>query len=400
MSSITHSPLDLCRSLVLLERLLYLNKVDEKSIASENLLDRHQHQTILRLYYENNKKDFHSTLERYYSSYQERVKLLKKVISLTNNEFIENYPYYKDLISMNDNISEAREKITKKFNEIIRNYSLSKELYFANKFGFAIFPELKIEATSYGLISRIYNSRFTSVGGLMYYGFNIQKSPVYYYQMLSIAVLAATLHLYSNKPFPTIKNNEWWNIGAYKEVHALSHTLKDFDEIFRLTLKVLELHEQGHSLCVNGNKTLYDFLKSIGVRDEDFYKTDFPTDNDLKSWDRVKNGACAPRDVCFLLGDFLANISALLAGMQGPEILLMRAFNWGISSPPASNRRPRGKVSFLRYSLDKNFDDLFYKLEKIFTTARKCPAKTKQAMQDMDIDSWHILEKHYNVGIY
>jgi len=143
---------------------------------------------------------------------------------------------------------------------------------------------------------------------------------------------------------------------------------------------------------------LYHFLKSIGVRDEDIYKTDFATENDLKSWERVKNGNCSPKDICFLLGDFLANISALLGGMKEQAIAVLRAFNWGISSPPSPNRRPRGKISFLRYSLDKDFENLFKKLENIFFTARENPAKTQYLMQELDLESWHKLKEYYHAN--
>lgn len=393
-------PLECCRSLVLLERLLYLNNIEPQHLALPNLLDRHQHQTILRLYYEKNQSAFFDKLQLYYSSYQERLELLKEIISLTKEELYEHFPYYKDFIKINNeiNLVEARKKITDEFKKIIEDSPLNQELYFANKFGFAIFPELKVEPAEYGLIAKILDTQFTSVGGLMYYGFNFRDHPIYYYQILPIEVLTATLYLYAKETSPITASKEWWAMSVYKEMSSLPESFKNHRALSKLTLEVLELHEQGHSLCVNGDMSLYHFLKTLGVKDQDIYKTEFATDDDLKSWERIKEGSCSPKDVCFLLGDFLANISALLAGMSEQTVLIMRAFNWGISMPPSPNRRPRGKISFLRYSLDKDFEHLFSKLEKIFIAAKKYPKETRQAIQEMELESWHKLEEYYNVN--
>ena len=391
------SSLARCRSLVLLERILYLNRVEADSILSVNLLDRHQHQTILRVCYEIDRENFQDKLRSYFLSYQKRMEILEEIIVVTKKELYELYPHYQNFVSPHENLTTTREKIAVEFKKIVRSSFLNRELHFINRYGFAVFPEIEIDSKEYGFVSKITNSKFVSVGGLMYYGFNVKSYPVYCYQMSSISVLAATLYLYSQEDLPVLKNHNWWALGAQKEMLHLPFASKQYNSILQLTTNVFELHEQGHGLCVNGDKTLYYFLISLGLKDEDFYSTDFATENDLKIWQRVKSGIGSFKDICFLLGDFLSNIASLLAGISPEEEQIMRAVNWGISSPPNVKNRPRGKVSFLRYSLNKDFDNLFSTLEKIFYTVKNCPEKTAQAMQDMDFGSWKILQEYYNV---
>ena len=391
------SSLARCRSLVLLERILYLNKVDADSILSVNLLDRHQHQTILRVCYEMDGENFQDKLQSYFSSYQNRIEILEEIITVSKQELSELYPHYQDLVSPEENLTKAREIISVEFKKIVQNSFLNRELHFINRFGFAVFPEMEVDSKEYGFIAKISNSKFASVGGLMYYGFNVHPYPLYCYQMPSISVLAATLYVYSQASLPILDNHNWWSFGAQKEMLQLPPASKQYDAILKLTSNVFEFHEQGHGLSINGDKTLLYFLKSLGIKDEDLYNTDFATENDLKSWQRIKNGTGSFKDICFLLGDFLSNIASLLAGIPPEEEQIMRAINWGISSPPDVKNRPRGKVSFLRYSLTKDFNNLFCTLEKIFYTVKNCPDKTAQVMQDMDFDSWQILQEYYRV---
>lgn len=384
-----------CRSLVLLERFIYLNKIDKTALISENLLDRHLHQIILRISYESDKENFQYRLQSYFLSYQKRIEILDEIIAITQEELYEVYPYYKNFLSIHEDLSSAREKITIEFKKIIEKSFLSHELHFTNRYGFAVFPDIKFESKDYGLIANILNSHFASIGALMYYGFNLSPYPLYCYQIPSVSVLAATLYVYGQESVPVGNHHDWWAFGAQKEIWRLNSASKNHDAILKATQSVFELHEQGHDLSVNGDRTLYYFLKSIGVQDEDLYRTDFATEYDLKSWKRIQEGRGCFKDICFILGDFLANMAAIISGIAPEEVQIMRAINWGISSPPDLKKRPRGKLSFLRYSLNKDFDDLFSSLERIFDASRKSPDKTAQEIYDMDFKSWQILEEHY-----
>jgi hypothetical protein len=386
-------PLDCCRSLVLLERLLFLRKIEESGLITNNLLYQQVHQKILRLFYEYNKTDFLEKLQNYYFDLNVRKKTLHSVIEATNTALNDSYPIYKNFVNLNMDKIEATNQIMHEFERIVVS-DFPKEVYFATPDGFALFPALKPEATNYGLIAKIDDSRYASTGAMVYYGFNLRRTNTYYYQIPSIYVLAATLHLYALNP-PPGNSNEWWVDMAYKEMASLPENLKNFNSIFSLTFEFLELHEQGHALCVNGNKALEQFLLSIGMTSDDFYQTDFATAEDLKSWSRIVNGTCKPRDAFFILGDFLANMAVLLAGIDEYTLTVLKAFNWGFASPPMPNKRPRGRISFLRYAILKDFDNLFLMLEKIFISAKKDPAKTMLAMQEMEFESWQMLVKYF-----
>jgi hypothetical protein len=305
----------------------------------------------------------------------------------------------------NTSLPYAVDLITQEFAKVISNNdAVNEKAHFSNQFGFSLFLKVKDQKMSYGLASKIYDSHLVSTGGLKYYGYSIldnNNQHHYYYQILPINVLAETLFLYSFVQFPKIKDDEWWIACPYFEMASLANEYKNYPAIFKLTHEILELHEQGHGLCVNGDKTLYQFFSANGVKDEEFFQPGFATSNDLKAWERMKNNCATSRDVLFLLGDFLADFAALLTNPSLATTTVIRAFNWNLSALPWElNKRPRGRVSLLRYALDKDFDHCFDHLKKIIKSTRQSPDKTLSLIREMELANWQILEKHYKLKHY
>lgn len=382
------------RALILKDRLIHLHSIKTHKLKSINIQDQYTHQTILRLYYEYNNLKFYKNIQNYVSKFENRLETLKSVFSSLRDELLLMNESLKDEDSFKNKCPFSEKiKISNEFLNLIKNSSWSNHLYFSNRFGFGIFPDRDYS-------DRITNARLVSSGGLMFYGFNVGKQANSYYQMNSIRILANTLLAYSmhdSYRLPTM-SKEWWLLCPYQEMISLSPHLKNFDSILELTLRFLEFHEQGHGFCVNNDKSFYNFLKSMGISDDDLYKNDFPDDDELKSWQRMKKGNINVKDVCFLFGDLFANLAVIFSNIDSETLKVLRAFIWGITPAPGPNRRPRGNVCFIRYAIDKDFNHLCKYLEKIFFLAKKASPQTLNVMQDMEKECFTKLKTYYNLS--
>ena len=152
-------------------------------------------------------------------------------------------------------------------------------------------------------------------------------------------------------------------------------------------------HEAGHSYSFDGNSALMQLLAAMGYSGQDLYQPDFPTAYDLSAWARLRRGQGSIRDVTFVFGDLLANLSALLGGIEPGMRCVMRAFNWWLLREPRDGVCPRGNVSMLLYSAlgGPPLAELLSDLEQIFGLARKDSAKAAQHMQDLERRSWNAL---------
>lgn len=376
------------------ERLEYLFLINRKDIYSSNLLSL-PHQTILRIFISiNNFTDQNiGQLIRAYCynpDYRQHCldTLLKKIVFN-----IKHAGELKENTGEKMKYSGTSSYHRLKFKTLCVNNS-RKTIYFENQHGFGIFPVRNI-ITIEGRLSlmTLEECRLASVGAMMFYGFNSkQYSNLFFLQKIPIKILAYTLYYMScNK-----KNNvdiDWWEHMYYHELASVVHSFKP-EDFEKGCLDFLIAHELGHTYRYNNNQKILSFLYEIGLDKEDIYQPDFPSQYDLDAWHRIKSGLGTCRDVCFILGDLLANLVILAGGISPLVHSLLRSFNWSLIMPPSAERRPRGNILFLRYSLEDSLDPILNILRKIFLSV-KLGGKTAELMQQMEKTAWEELENIY-----
>jgi hypothetical protein len=243
----------------------------------------------------------------------------------------------------------------------------------------------------------IEDDTIASTGALMFYGFSYQAKCVSYLMMPSLRLLAWTLQSYAvNGPPPECGDAVRERLIAVEAQRALrfANTI----QCEAAVIEMIVMHEIGHHTYATPDSYIVSVLRSCGVSDDDYYLGGMPTETDLGAWQRVCAGSQSVRDVHFLLGDFLANLTALSMGCSRTTLGLLRAFHWWLLWRPKANRRSRG-VSWL-LGLTENgvcWELAQDVLESVFVTAVRRPNAVHAVMRSWDDYFWRRIARTYGI---
>jgi hypothetical protein len=385
------------RALVCLDRLQFLKGIEETTLHRGTMLDL-QHQTIFRILGEKYPEKIHNLIDQYISIPESR----KVLLNLAQSDLLE------EIGSANHTIPDVMvnadktkggfsyiSEIEKEFKTLVPLICEQdpKATIFSNPFGFSYFSgDLITEKNDH---IKADGSFYSSVGGMMYYGFNISSVQSSFIQAHSINILAETFKA-------QIAHSDTLVSTYAAPQNEMIYALKDYAQttpnwqkrIVDDTTRFLIAHEEGHNPQHKGNKPLFEIIDELNIDKSEFYAIEFPTEYDLKSWQRIKDGEGKPKDVLFLLGDFLSNMAVLETGIDEPTNKVLQAFNWWLAKPPTAKARPRGLVGFLANSYEYDRDLHIADMKRILQTSIENPKVLAKEMIDFEFRSWERLKMH------
>lgn len=256
---------------------------------------------------------------------------------------------------------------------------------FSNMQGFAYFHTPK-PATDIPDLPQGYHVSglsHSSSDAVFYYGFNLGKN--IYIQNTPIAVLADTYGLYihdkvhidNTRPLPYALarvHMELDQLDSNTPQQLIEKGVKDF----------LIKHELGHDGTYQGNAPVQEMLRSFDLDEKTFYEPRFPTKEDLGSWKRVRNGQGQPKDILFLLGDFIANMAILNTELSPQSMHTLRAFNFWLGRERTETYPPRGTRSFLAHSYDYQPELYINDLARLVDISLNKPETLANEMRSFD----------------
>lgn len=387
MTSNNYSAIQACVDAERLEYLQSLNKINLKSFSLLSL----PHQTILRVLLSTNISNDEliiTTVKEYSQNFLTRVNCLDVLIEKYKSNSSEDLSSKNNINAQKMKYSGTSRMHCDSFGSIIQSIKNGRDIEFENEHGFAIFKSSESMLAEGRLsLMKLPECRYASVGAMMFYGFNLNKYPgIFFLQEIPIKILANIFYCLSSNTPDVVSEYGWGKM--------ICHEMKSFNKVHqpvdfqKACMNFLISHEIGHSYVYKGNREILDYLYHLGLTDQDIYQPDFPSSYDLNAWERIKQGIGTKRDVCFILGDMLANLVVVNAEIPPLEHALLRAFNWSLVSPPSPEKRPRGNILFLRYSLEKNLDALLAIIEKIFSSLQKNKNQTAELMLRAESDAW------------
>lgn len=379
------------RTLALADRLAFLQGIRQKNLYEGSLLDLH-HQSILRILREEDPEKSRDTVMTYVQHPEKRVEYLAQALASTQKSNVQNAPAYEEIDSA---LIRGGYSFTSQYAaEVAMNSDAYEEkireldpaaVTFVSPLGFGFFPGQAIKTLSYKNNKIVDCSEYTSVGGMMYYAFNNGSGQASCIQKHSIDVLAYTLgsHIFCSGPQDALSS----------EMQAYAAESENWEKvILQDTTTFILAHEEGHDPEFEGNKLLFELMDQESIQADNFYRTDFPSRNDLQAWSRIKAGVGTPKDTLFLLGDFLANMAILENGMEKGPKKLLQAFNWWLVREPTERSRPRGLATFLAHSYDYDRQSHINDLSRIFETAACQPSKLAQELRLFERRGWERLQ--------
>lgn len=270
---------------------------------------------------------------------------------------------------------------------------LQNSIILANEYGRAIFTRGASSHSQGSLrITEIDAWGLADSQILMFYGFNDRDYPnEFFIQKRPIEVLAQVFCSLAQHGIHPNVPHAWWDVKIGQELMSLPTPSLNHHEIQGLCEEFLIAHELGHTFRYKGCQPIIDLAQAAGFSPTDLYMADFPTARDMNAWKRVVAAQHTLRDVTFLLGDMLANMTILIGGLPQNTITALRAFNWWLVTPPTSLSRPRGNITFMVYSALRKPIEILPKLAAIFSSVRTAPQRTAQLMQELELESWNIL---------
>ncbi len=389
------------RQLVVLDRISFLNSLDLAALDKGTILDL-QHQTIFRIIAESNPSELPKILDRYIQSPASRPEYYQIALANCLSDLKGSSTQKRDAINP-ARIAGGFSYTSSVIDETLKPFvALSVQMRkrdpeaiaFSSPQGFCYFPSENIRHDPETDIKTVHGSYYSSVGGMMYYGFNttiaepsyLQKHPVHVLAQTCTAMVRHAEHLMGQATFP--QNLMLAELVAYSQ-----ETPNWSDRVESDIARFLIAHENGHDPSHPGNRTLFDIMDELNIPHTDFYNIDFPSNDDLKSWDRIRAGQGRPRDVLFLLGDFLANMAIIEDSIGHPSHRLLRAFNWWLVKKPTINARPRGLTTFLSQSYHYDPESHRDMLRAILLSATQYPDTLEKELRNLESLGWAFIEK-------
>lgn len=393
-SGFSHNEM-LLREMVVRDRLAFLKGLNESALASGTFLDL-QHQTLFRILSEMNGGISSEVLDHYIENPDFRRGVYDKVYEyclkgLTSTPDIS----YRNIdaqkiaggYSYSSSLAEEIERLSSLFNRV--SIDNPNAVIIRSTLGFAYFPSEHIHFNDALNIAEINDSRLASVGAQMYYGFNVSSGQPSFLQTQPIKVLAQSLAAHVRNASSLQSQYSLGHKLILKEMSTYAEENDSWESDIADDVKTfLTGHELGHVPDYEGNKLLFSALQEAGISAEEFYKIGFPIQDDLNAWSRIKDGKGKPRDVLFLLGDYLANMALLCEGIDSNKIRPLRAFNWWLAKKPTDSSRPRGLTNFLADSYSFNQEAFVNGLRDIFYTSVRRPHEIRQKLDDFEKQGW------------
>lgn len=403
------------RELVCLDRKRFLSSISAPQLVQGTLLDLH-HQTILRLVHERSEMPVNRSCDfvaEYASNSVFREELLQqnlRTLSAELNKAIQIRKEHSDVdIKVESPIqNDCRGGFTYRVGgeaEVKRRWeNLSERANSLNPAGLSFFAPgafayfRSYELSSFGNhIRRLSSTYYASVGALMYYGFNAKRGRESYLLEPSIAMLTST--------FLAHAHDQVFLLDGYdKNQGKLISRARDYcdqygdsyADIYAYFSEAFAFHELGHRRSCDGYRALEAVLTEAGASTESLYDAEFPSDIDLRTWDRVRHGCGGVRDVLFLYGDFLANFAAIEIGLSEMAIALIEWFNWWLLRPASYGNRPRGVAAFIVYALERDKKFLFVHLGKLLRIAKNEPGQIVNACQEFEVAYFNRLKQIFD----
>ena len=234
----------------------------------------------------------------------------------------------------------------------------------------------------------------TSVGAGIYFGFNLLEHPDrVFLQEGSVRLLANTMACYGELGgAPSSRNDDRHRLLCEAVRESFPNSLKQRDEIFQATKDFLLRHEIGHSFGSSRSCPIGTIIHEATGLWWQAVPLSFPSEYQLGGWNRIKRGQGSIDDICFVFGDFLANVAAYQTGLPEPSVSLLKAFHWWIVPPANETKMPRGGAIFLKLLYDRNPQGVLNDLRTLFSAVANNPSAVGRLMVEMECASWNWLQ--------
>lgn len=391
----------MCR-LVAEDRLAYLESIQLADLRECMLLDL-PHQSILRIAASKLNIDLFELVSEYFHDSRFRESLLKEILDdARRSTGSETDALGCIKVRVQSGLGHTSFATHVKLFDVLRRKLQNNEyVSFANRFGFAAYHLQPGFSWNGGYFIELNDLSLSSIGAMMFYGFNVGKTSTLFLLTIPIRILAYTLYLYGKNGLPEGIRHQPWHLEIHREINRLVDACDHPEFVYRHTRHMLMAHEIGHSYSYCDVSPILDIVREAGGDVEELYKGDFPTDSDLNAWARLQAGTGTLRDVSFLFGDLFANLTAIMGGLDNHSLGVMRAFHWWLTRPPKTGQRPRGNVTFLVASCSDPLERsrVLKQLKDIITALYINPTKAADQMSRMEILTWRKVERQFNAYI-
>lgn len=265
---------------------------------------------------------------------------------------------------------------------------------FNNRFGFACFSPGTNENWYGQAVESVRPSWMTSVGAGIYFCFNVLEHPDrVFLQEGSVRLLADTMACYGEVGVaPYSRSDERHRLLCAAVRESFHEPMRQRDEIFHASKDFLIRHEIGHSFGCSRSCPITTVIHEATGLWWEAVPVAFPSEHQLGAWTRIKRGESSLDDICFVFGDFFANLVAYQSGLPDASVSLLKAFHWWIVPPASETRMPRGGAIFLKLLYDGNLQGVLHDLQTLFAASKNNPSMVRQMMIEMECASWRWLQ--------
>ncbi len=380
------------RRSIFFERQGFLSELSVFDINNTGMLDL-PHQSLLRFAQAAFPDKIETILKNYFLSPQSRRDLLVRVQSLycaENRKITRKTP---PTLAGSGFVTHSVH-LLRQFSALAKKLPPEQFVVVDNPFALAAFRRGNSETVCGVEIEYLDDDDIASTGALMYYGFSLGQNRRSLIQMRPLRVLALTLQCYARLGCPPRCGAAWREHHICSEIQRFVELAKPGYAFLEDVRQMIVLHEVGHHSYFSDGGLISKVLERFGVGEEDLYRPSFPSYEDLGSWRRIRAGSGSIRDVLFILGDFLANLSAVIANVSSPNLIyVFRTFHWWLLFPPSPKRRTRGISWFLSLTSDGNIDQpkLEETLDSVLSTALNRPSNIAKTLYSWDRYFWNQL---------